>query len=176
MVSKKISFDFVKKLDSDPDPIRNRILLKSDPDPEFTSKSDLEIIFSDPTHCHLEVKENRYFFLIEIFLSCFPFLPDFIIRESGSAAFPLTYQDDEFAMHHDPDLVVILLCLLLPAVSKRHVKEEASSGPDTKARDSCPLPFARQDCSATTLPHSPPPMWSSSQVRPGCWIWVRSDL
>ena len=45
----------VKELEFDPDPeshpeIQYRGPVKSDPDPEFPSKSDSEIIFSDPTH------------------------------------------------------------------------------------------------------------------------------
>jgi len=47
VISKRISFDFVKELDFDPD---LEIPVKSDPDPKFPSRSDPEIIFLDPTH------------------------------------------------------------------------------------------------------------------------------
>ena len=63
MISKKISFDLVKKLDIDPGPeFDPEIPAKYDLDPEFPSKSDPDpvITFSDPTHCfELNVKQLK---------------------------------------------------------------------------------------------------------------------
>jgi len=73
MISKKHFFDLVRKFVFDPDPESDpEIPVKSDPAPEFKSKSDpdLEIIFSDGTHCldglavvlrqHGDLEEGRH--------------------------------------------------------------------------------------------------------------------